>query len=706
MKTYKTLLISSGFALNLLLSPAGDAQTTNLCDGCTISANYINPAGDFYIFSGAGNSLLTGSSNTFFNLGTVQQTGAGSFLVGGEFENDYFNNEQGATYQFATDSSILNDVPGGSTPVFSNQGLVWKSAGPNTSTIGIMFNNQGGTVKVDSGSLILSGGGTSSNGVFTIASGAVLDLTGSNAPIWAGEVTGSGAGAVWLASGTLTANPSLGLNFPPGLFQLNGGTLQGIITNNDIVTVSGTNISTLTGANTTFVNNGTMIQTGSGGIIMGTPGGNTYFNNEPGATYQFASDSSFAWGLNFFGQTSLSAAFSNQGLVWKSAGTNTSTIATGFNNLGGTVKVDSGSLILSGGGASSNGVFTIASGAVLDMTGSNSPTWAGGITGSGAGAVWLASGTLTANPSLGLNFPPGLFQWNGGILQGIITNIGTVTVSGTNYSTLTGANTTFVNEGTVIQAGSGGTLVGAYGANVYFDNEAGATYNFASDSSIGWGFNFYGQGPPPFSNFGLVRKSAGTNTSSIWTTFVNNPGGSIEVDSGVLAIQGTGFAQNGGSLTITLGGPNPYQCGQLAVAGPVTLSGPLNVVQANGYVPVAGNQFEILSCNSFTGTFTSTNIPAGMTVSYSQNNLGQPEYVYLVVTGTVPAQIQSPGKTGNNFKFSFGTATNQSYTIQQNTNLATANWNFYSNVIGNGSLFQFTTPVTNFPQQFFRVRSP
>jgi hypothetical protein len=203
-----------------------------------------------------------------------------------------------------------------------------------------------------------------------------------------------------------------------------------------------------------------------------------------------------------------------------------------------------------------------------------------------------------------------------------------------------------------------------------------------------------------------VRKSAGTNTSSIWTTFVNNAGGSIEVDSGVLAIQGTGFAQNGGDLTITLGGSNPYQSGQLAVAGPVALSGPLNVVLANGYVPVLGDQFEILSCDSFTGSFSSTNIPAGMTVSYLQNNQGQLEYVYLVVTGTVPAQVQSPGKTGKLFKFNFGTANGQSYTVQQTTNLVPANWTDCSNIIGNGLIFQFTTPVTNFPQQFFRVRSP
>lgn len=170
--------------------------------------------------------------------------------------------------------------------------------------------------------------------------------------------------------------------------------------------------------------------------------------------------------------------------------------------------------------------------------------------------------------------------------------------------------------------------------------------------------------------------------------------------SGVLAIQQGGFAQNGGSFTVSLGGSNPNQSGQLAAAGDVSLSGPLNVVLANGYVPVEGDQFEILSCNSVSGTFSSTNAPAGITVSYF------PNYVELVVTGTVPAQIQSPGKTGNIFKFSFGTANNQSYTIQQTTNLEPANWTFYSNIIGNGSIFQFTTPVTNYPQQFFRVRSP
>jgi hypothetical protein len=184
----------------------------------------------------------------------------------------------------------------------------------------------------------------------------------------------------------------------------------------------------------------------------------------------------------------------------------------------------------------------------------------------------------------------------------------------------------------------------------------------------------------------------------------NNAGGSIEVDSGVLAVNGN-YVQGGGSLTVGLGGPNPNQCGQFS-AGIATLSGPLNVILDNGYVPVAGDQFEILACTSFTGAFSITNLPAGMTVSNVQNNLGQPEYVYLVATGTVPAQIQAPWLSSGNFTFGFGTANGQSYTVQQNTNLATTNWTFFTNITGSGSLYQFATPLTSVPQRFFRLSQP
>src|ERR1019366_6007306 len=506
----------------------------------------------------------------FYNQATVQQVGSGSFLVGGFNQNVYFNNGPGAIYQFATDNVIGNNYPGNSSPVFSNQGLVWKSGGTNTSAIGASFNNQGGVVQVDSGTLTLYGGGTSSNGVFNVASGAVLDLTGGSGPTWSGKLTGSGSGTVSLATGSISANPSLTLDFTNNLFQWDGGTLQGIITNRGIVTLSSTNSSLLTGANTIFYNQATVQQVGSGSFLVGGFNQNVYFNNGPGAIYQFVTDNVI--GNDYPGNSS--PVFSNQGLVWKSGGTNYSGIQTAFNNQSGVIKVDSGTLYLSGGGTGSNGVFNVASGAVLDLTGGNSPTWSGEITGSGSGQVWLDSGTLFASPALVLAFPPNLFQWNGAILQGFITNTGTVTISGTNVSTLTGANTTFVNRGTVQQTGSGGSLMGTFNGNVYFNNEPGATYEFTTDSSIGFGNNAYGPTSQsvPFLNQGLVWKSGGTNTSAIGASF-NNQGGVVQVDSGTLTLYGGGTSSNGvfnvasGAVLDLTGGSAPTWAGEMTGSG-------------------------------------------------------------------------------------------------------------------------------------------
>jgi hypothetical protein len=127
----------------------------------------------------------------------------------------------------------------------------------------------------------------------------------------------------------------------------------------------------------------------------------------------------------------------------------------------------------------------------------------------------------------------------------------------------------------------------------------------------------------------------------------------------------------------------------------------LNVTLTNGYVPAIGTQFHILTCANFGGGFATLNVPPGIAVTYS-NTSG----VYLTVTGSTPVQLQTPQISGGNFTFSFGTTNGLGYTVQQNTNLATSNWTYYTNLIGNGSLYQFVTPVTNFPQLFFRVSQP
>ncbi len=151
------------------------------------------------------------------------------------------------------------------------------------------------------------------------------------------------------------------------------------------------------------------------------------------------------------------------------------------------------------------------------------------------------------------------------------------------------------------------------------------------------------------------------------------------MDSGTLSIGD--YAQGGGALTVVLGGRGSGQTGRLSANG-VSLNGPLNVRLANGFAPAPGEQFQILSSSGLGGAFTSLNVPAGISVSYSNNG------VFLVVTGAVPSQIVSPFVSGKSLAFSFGTVSNQSYTVQRNDGFNPADWVFYTNLTGNGSLMR------------------
>ncbi|HWX20171.1 MAG TPA: immunoglobulin domain-containing protein [Candidatus Binatia bacterium] len=61
-----------------------------------------------------------------------------------------------------------------------------------------------------------------------------------------------------------------------------------------------------------------------------------------------------------------------------------------------------------------------------------------------------------------------------------------------------------------------------------------------------------------------------------------------------------------------------------------------------------------------------------------------------------------PLSSGGNFGLSFQTMGNQTYLIQQKTNLA-ADWVLYTNFVGDGSQLRLVIPITNAPNRFFRV---
>lgn len=72
-----------------------------------------------------------------------------------------------------------------------------------------------------------------------------------------------------------------------------------------------------------------------------------------------------------------------------------------------------------------------------------------------------------------------------------------------------------------------------------------------------------------------------------------------------------------------------------------------------------------------------------------------------------PVTILSPHMVGNDFRFSFVTEPNASYTVQRTTDLTTPNWTTYTNVVGNGNATDVLVPLTNnVTSQYFRVRRP
>ena len=679
----------------------------------------------------------TGLQAPLYNNGTMILADNSSFGLSAGGGNIVHNNA-GGIFNIQGNSSITD-----SGHSIVNSGLFLKSVGAGVAQITPFFNNYGGKVEVDAGTMALNGIYIT-NATFVVSNGATLDLAvvGGNFEI-EGSLTGSGGGTVLMNNGTVSCNYGASLNFPGSLFQWQGGKLGNgygfVVTNLGTLNVSGP-----VGIAGYLLNDGMMIQSGTGGIGSGY----SLYNNA-GAVYDIQNDNGITVGTIY-----------NSGLIKKSAGTGTSQIADNLIVYGpsGSLEVDSGTLALFdvGGNYFTNTALVVSNGATLDFNSENSVNYGtdieGYLTGSGGGTVLMTNGTVLCSSGATMNFPGLMFQWQGGRIGNtatsspLLTNVGNLNISGP-----VAVNGYLANSGTIIQSGTGlissGTMIQNYG-DYQIQNDNGVTLS---------GVAFSG-----FNNHGLLEKTAGAGTSVIAGAFVNY--GAVQADTGTILFSGSGeFDQNAGTLQITpaitfgsgqnfnlhggtvtgvgalgytgsyvnfnggvlapgnpfgtisipssgtylnsgavlnivLGGPSQFS--QLAVKGYIQYGGTLNVALTNGYTPAIGTQFQIITNGSSGYSFAAVNVPHGISVTYS--NTG----VYLTVTSAVPAQVISPQMSGGNFGFSFGTYNGQSYTVQQNTNLATPNWTFYTNITGNGLPCQILLPMIGALRSYFRVSEP
>jgi hypothetical protein len=643
-------------------------------DGAT--AVLLAPNSELDIVSGNDHDLF---SCVFVNQGTVEWF-AGRIRGGGTPGTTIYNM---GLWEAQCDQVVNSDGQQAGL-IFNNQGTFRKSVTTGSTTFSpnasaATFNNSG-LVDLDSGALVLNAGGTLSGGMITGT--GIWYLNGGNFTLNGMYTTTTNV--QFTAGAFAGANTILGgLTWAAGTW--NDASSVSVTSNSELDIVSGVDHDLV---NCLLTNRGKVEWLGGRLRGGGTPGTVVYNLN----LWEAQCDQTF----NSDGQQR-GVIFNNIGTFRKLATTGSTTFqpnnsAAAFNNMG-LVDVQTGAIVLNSGGLFSGG-SVIGSG-IVELN-------SGGFTINGT--VTTTNVQLSGGVLAGANVLSGGFTW----ASGNWNNGGPVTLaSGSELDIICGtdhdmASCVFTNQGRVKWLGGrvrGGSTPGTVIHNL-------GLWDTFCDSAINSDYQQYGL---VFNNYnvGTFRKSVTTgatafNPNNAQATF-NNLGGTIQLETGTFYLPQQNFSQNGGTLTIGLTGYTSGLWGELVVASPyrATLNGPLNVILPSGPIYAVQDQFQIVSCagSLLAGQFSPVSLPPNLTVYYTTSG------AFLWATNG-PTRLISMPATDGQFQFGFFTAAGHSYTVQQNTNVNTANWVYYTNFTGNGSLITMVEPGTTPPQRYFRVREP
>ncbi len=356
-------------------------------------------------------------------------------------------------------------------------------------------------------------------GVITITSGTVVHITND---ISIDQTTVESGATLEVNSGNkITIQDGSGDDFTVnGVFNLNGS---------------------LEKASQTVIN-GTMNWTGvitANGSITINSGGNINISGD---------------GAGFYDDGGDALTINNEGIIKKTAGNDT----TDFNytelNNNGTVSVESGTINITNG--TNSGTYTISSGKYLNIS-SGTDTFNDGAIVNGDGTFQLTGGSINANGTttgavidnnVTFNFSAGSIKGSGKLtVNGIMnwTSSGSLTlasltipsgaflnISGDNDKSFRYGDGTIYNSGTITWTGSGNIR----GASKTISNLSGGIFDIQNDA----GFYNDGGGGGAFTinNEGIIKKTAGNNTTDFNYVSFNNSG-TLQVDVGTFVLGST-----------------------------------------------------------------------------------------------------------------------------------------------------------------------
>jgi hypothetical protein len=503
-------------------------------------------AGGFAVQNG-GSFTLAGGSNltldghgTLTNGGTIDDSSSAALIIQ---SGATLANVSGAAFDFVADGSIAQ---GNGQGVFYNAGVLEKTGGAGASVVASQFDNIGGTIDAESGTISLAtAGGTTIGGTFDAGLGgsttATIDLTGGNTVNYTGTLSGSGSGTVELADGRFAVGAGgATFNFMGTLFQWTGGTIDvtsgGTLTNatSGVINVAGTADVELDGQGT-LANFGKVVDSNTASFDITRLAG---LINEPRATFNFTSDGSVT-------ADALRDVFTNYGLMEKTGGSGVTTLDGPFSLAGGTLDAESGTIAVEFvAGFSTGGAFDAglngSTTAAIDFTGGLTTTFMGTYTGAGSGTVSLANGTIAiVGGGATFSFPGNLFQWSGGAIDvndANLTNANTINFTSGNLACGNGGRSGhahLINLKSFIQTNSSTFTIAS---NATFQNQG--AYVVAGDGGIAGG---------TFVNSGTLQKTQGNGTSYIASALNNT--GSVRVASGTIDVGGPVVQVSGSTLT-------------------------------------------------------------------------------------------------------------------------------------------------------------
>ncbi len=590
------LTAANGVFNNAIVLASGSGTTslraqqivsTNTFNG-TISGGSSNSV--LYIEGGAGgnNSAFTvlngtnsflGTINVFRSplvLGNASAAGQASILLNA-------NNNAAGDLQFGSGGfSISNNVQLGNSGLLNWIGV---ASGQGNGISGVLSGN--GLTKVGGGTLTLSGNNTYT-GATTISAGSLV-VSGRLG-------NGSYAGAIANSSSLVLSNSAT-------------QTLSGAISGTGSLTMAGSGTTTLTGANAytggTMINAGTLALsnnnanilsgaiTVNSGATLRAQGVNVINDTSAmtlnGGTYAMGNNGDYFGSLTMNGNSTVSGTSGAGGaqFILTAGQSSNSTIktltATGTNNLvqanigissqwggvGGNANLNfnvvgtSDSLQVSGviadkafdgGGNATSGAITKSGQGTLILAGDNTYTGGASILGGtiqvGTGGT---TGNITGNDAAIANNGTLIINRAGGFgLGNALSGSGTLIQAGSGTTIVTGNNTytgaTLVRGGT-LQVGSSQAL--GVNSAVTLSNVTGATLNLTNYNST-------------IAALGGGGASGGNVTLGSGTLTVGNAGGSGTYSG---AISGTGGLVKSGSGTQTLAGNNTYTGATIISAG-------------------------------------------------------------------------------------------------------------------------------------------